>query len=179
MTSGVSTRLAHAGPAETTMLDFEARVDRIIHDPAVYRRSAELVESGGIARGNFSGRAERGSVMEIDDPRATHFCVQGALVRAALELGHIESGEVRGIYALQDVAFRVMADAHSDKYHHLKGAATYLRPHAPTSELSLVEWNNTDATKEDVVEMFRRTALSLDAIARNRITLKEHDLEVV
>jgi hypothetical protein len=78
--------------------DFQARLagaDKALTDPAVYARAADILEQGGgLVRGVFAATAPetvKGTEpVNIEDPRASCFCIMGAVVRAGIELGHIE-----------------------------------------------------------------------------------------
>lgn len=78
--------------------DFQARLagaDRALADPAVYQRAADLLEQGGgLVRGVFAATAPetvKGTrPVNIEDPEAHCFCIMGAVVRAGIDLGHIE-----------------------------------------------------------------------------------------
>ncbi|USN15296.1 hypothetical protein KIKIMORA_01500 [Brevundimonas phage vB_BpoS-Kikimora] len=138
-----------------TYLSARDNSHRAAHDPAVYRRAAEIIRTKGMVKGSFAAidPNDPNTGVDITNPAATCYCIMGALTLAGLELGH----------------FKVNAENHP-YYADRTDADTYgfwMVPYAtPVMELpmSANSWNNRAATTtEDVIAALERGAENLES----------------
>lgn len=135
---------------------FKEACGRAAHDPAVYRRAAEIIRTTGMVKGAFAANGPQSTFdgLDITDPSATCYCIMGALTLAGLEAGHFtaipaENPDIPHQTDASDYGFGMVSDA--TQVMALPNSANY--------------WNNLKATTtEDVIKALERGADNLETI---------------
>ncbi|UTC28188.1 hypothetical protein GURKE_01570 [Brevundimonas phage vB_BpoS-Gurke] len=128
---------------------------RAAHDPAAYRRAAEIIRTKGMVKGSFAAidPNDLNTRVDITNPAATCYCIMGAMALAGLELGHFKVNAENHPY----YADRTDADAYG---------FGMIQHATPVMELPMSAngWNNlATTTTEDVIAALERGAANLES----------------